>query len=122
MQSITFDQAEAIGVVQSVDTGTAVVQVTEPNQLSMLQVNHMVVIQASAPGQLLIGMVSKIMRRFAQVPGWTGDEDAAAADIVKVTLVGTLITGEGGAPRYSSALWSRCPPSTPCAAAWPTSS
>ena len=79
MQSITFDQAEAIGVVQSVDTGTAVVQVTEPNQLSMLQVNHMVVIQASAPGQLLIGMVSKIMRRFAQVPGWTGDEDAAAA-------------------------------------------
>lgn len=96
MQSITFDQAEAIGVVQSVDTGTAVVQVTEPNQLSMLQVNHMVVIQASAPGQLLIGMVSKIMRRFAQVPGWTGDEDAAAADIVKVTLVGTLITGEGG--------------------------
>ena len=67
MQSITFDQTEAIGVVQSVDTGTAVVQVTEPNQLSMLQVNHMVVIQASAPGQLLIGMVSKIMRRFAQV-------------------------------------------------------
>ena len=43
MQSITFDQAEAIGVVQSVDTGTAVVQVTEPNQLSMLQVNHMVI-------------------------------------------------------------------------------
>ena len=48
MPLFDFDQAEKIGVVQSVDTGTVVVRVTETEQLSMLQVNHMVAIRACA--------------------------------------------------------------------------
>ena len=95
MPLFDFDRAEKIGVVQSVDTGTVVVRVTETAQLSMLQVNHMVVIRASMPGQTLIGMVSKIMRKYGDEADLAEGEDIATADIVKITLVGTLLDMDG---------------------------
>lgn len=98
MPLFDFDRAERIGVVQSVDTGTVVVRVTEAEQLSMLQVNHMVVIRASMPGQTLIGMVSKIMRKYGDEADLAEGEEIATADIVKITLVGTLLDMEGSIP------------------------
>jgi len=98
MPLFNFDRAEKIGVVQSVDTGTVVVRVTEANQLSMLQVNHMVVIRASMPGQTLIGMVSKIMRKYGDEADLAEGEEIATADIVKITLVGTLLDMDGRTP------------------------
>lgn len=95
MPLFDFDRAERIGVVQSVDTGTVVVRVTEAEQLSMLQVNHMVVIRASMPGQTLIGMVSKIMRKYGDEADLAEGEEIATADIVKITLVGTLLDMDG---------------------------
>lgn len=98
MPLFDFDRAERIGVVQSVDTGTVVVRVTEAEQLSMLQVNHMVVIRASMPGQTLIGMVSKIMRKYGDEADLAEGEEIATADIVKITLVGTLLDMDGSIP------------------------
>ncbi len=98
MPLFDFERAEKIGVVQSVDTGTVVVRVTEEAQLSMLQVNHMVTIRASMPGQTLIGMVSKIMRKYGDEADLAEGEDIATADIVKITLVGTLLDMDGTTP------------------------
>ena len=98
MPLFDFDQAEKIGVVQSVDTGTVVVRVTETEQLSMLQVNHMVAIRASMAGQTLIGMVSKIMRKYGDEADLAEGEDIATADIVKIILVGTLLDMDGRVP------------------------
>lgn len=98
MPLFDFDRAERIGVVQSVDTGTVVVRVTEAEQLSMLQVNHMVVIRASMPGQTLIGMVSKIMRKYGDEADLAEGEEIATADIVKIILVGTLLDMDGSIP------------------------
>ena len=61
-----FDEMSPLGRVQSVDTANVIVCVEDPAQLSQLQVNHLVAIRSSKTGQALIGMVSKIMRTFAQ--------------------------------------------------------
>ena len=42
MGVFNFDEMQAFGKVQSVDTATVIVQVEDTAQLSKLQVNHMV--------------------------------------------------------------------------------
>ena len=98
MPLFNFEDADKIGVVQSVDTGTVVVQVTETEKLSILQVNHMVAIRAPMPGQTLIGMVNKIMRKYGDESDLAEGEEIATTDIVKVTLVGTLLDMDGRRP------------------------
>lgn len=95
MPFFDFDRAEKIGAVQSVDTGTVVIRVTEAGGLSKLQVNHMAAIDSPMEGQTLIGLVSKIMRRYGGPSDFMEGADAAA-DLVAVTLVGTLMDREGG--------------------------
>lgn len=94
MPFFAFDQTEKIGVVQSVDTGTVVIRVTESGGLSKLQVNHMAAIDSPVAGQALIGLVCKLTRRYGD---GTDQEDRAAADLVTVTLVGTLVDRADGA-------------------------
>lgn len=95
MSIFQFDEMQAFGSVQSVDTATVVVRVTDTAQLSKLQVNHLVVIRASKTGQALIGMVSKIMRKFGDETDLAEGEDISSSDIVKVTLIGTLLDRDG---------------------------
>ena len=66
------------------DTANVIVCVEDPLQLSQLQVNHLVAIRSSKTGQALIGMVSKIMRTFAQELDAEIGEDFSS-DIVKIT-------------------------------------
>ena len=89
MSVFDLDAATPVGNVQSVDTASVVVHVTQSNILSKLQVNHLVVIRASKRGQYLIGMVTKIIRRFDEEL-LDFDEDVHSCDIVKITLIGTL--------------------------------
>lgn len=95
MSIFNFDEMNAFGRVQSVDTATAVVQVEDPAQLSRLQVNHLVAIRASKVGQALIGMVSKIMRKFGEEISSIDEEEITSTDIVKLTLIGTLLDRDG---------------------------
>ena len=53
-----------IGEVQSVDTANIVVKVENEAVLSEIQVNNLVIIQASKTRQTLIGMVNKIIRTY----------------------------------------------------------
>ena len=89
-----FDEMSPLGRVQSVDTANVIVCVEDPAQLSQLQVNHLVAIRSSKTGQALIGMVSKIMRTFAQELDAEIGENFSS-DIVKITLIGTLLDRDG---------------------------
>jgi len=95
MSVFNFDTMHAFGRVQSVDTATIVVQIEDAAQLSKLQVNHLIAIRASKVGQTLIGMVNKIMRKFGDELGLEDSEEIVSTDIVKVTLIGTLLDRDG---------------------------
>lgn len=95
MSILDFSDKEPFGKVQSVDTSVVIVHVDAGEQLSKLQVNHFVAIRSSKYGQVLIGMVSKIMRKFINEMDFDEDELVPSADIVKINLVGTFLDREG---------------------------
>ena len=94
MGLFSFDKMHPLGRVQSVDTSNVIVYVEDPAQLSHLQVNHLVAIRSSKTGQALIGMVSKIMRTFSKELDAEISENFSS-DIVKITLIGTLLDRDG---------------------------
>jgi len=95
MGIFTFDAMKSFGTIQSVDTANIVVRITDNDQLSRLQVNHLIAIRASKAGQTLIGMVSKIMRKYGDETDLAEGEDISSSDIVKATLIGTLLDKDG---------------------------
>ena len=95
MSIFNFEDMQSFGCVQSVDTATVVVNVTNVALLSKLQVNHLVAIRAAKAGQVLIGMVNKIMRKFGTLPIDREDTETISNDIVKATLIGTFLDRDG---------------------------
>ena len=95
MSIFEFEEMKSFGKVQSVDTMSVTVNVLDALQLSALQVNHLVVIKASKMGQALIGMVSKIMRKFEGGTDFNLTEENTSYDLVKVTLIGTFLDRDG---------------------------
>ena len=95
MGIFNFDEMQTFGRVQGVDTATIIVQVEDPAQLSRLQVNHLIAIRSSKVGQALIGMVSKIMRKFSDELSQPDEGETVSMDVVKATLIGTLLDREG---------------------------
>lgn len=91
MGIFNLDVLIPIGKVQSVDTSVVTVKVEDLLQLSSLQVNHMVIIRSTKAGQTLIGMVSKIMRKYGDEADLALGEEIATTDLVKVTLIGTFV-------------------------------
>lgn len=95
MSLFKYEDAEALGYVKSVDTGSVIVQVGNVELLRKLQVNRLVVLQSARPGQHLIGIVNKITRiindkqtikNFENV-----DSIADESNTVKISLIGTFI-------------------------------
>ena len=74
MSILDFSDKKPFGKVQSVDTSVVIVRVDDAEQLSKLQVNNFVAIRSSKSGQILIGMVSKIMRKFSSEIDFDEDE------------------------------------------------
>lgn len=97
MGIFNFEEMSSFGKVQGVDTSTVVIMVNDNTQLSKLQVNHLIAIRASKLGQTLIGIVSKIMRKFADIDEIVNEDEnvTISNDIVKVTLIGTLLDRDG---------------------------
>ncbi len=89
MSIFSYEETSKIGTVIAVDTASVVVKVENSNVLSEIQVNNLVAIKASKLRQTLIGMVSKIIRKFGDIIDDT--DEVENDDIVKITLVGTLI-------------------------------
>ena len=102
MAIFDYKTGDAIGNVYSVDTGTVLVSVSDLNALRKMQVNHLVVLRSSRAGQHLIGLINKIMRK-ALVGVNDQDEDGddvqddriLVENIVRVTLIGTLLDAVG---------------------------
>lgn len=101
MAVLAFDDKEAFGRVMAVDTATVRVAATDVEQLRGLQVNRLVALQSSKPGQHLIGIVQKIVRlardeEAALEEAAEGETPSAAEEnTVRVALVGTLIARKG---------------------------
>ncbi len=93
MSIFTFQDDSNIGTVFSVDTSMIIIKVNEIENLRKLQVNHLLAVESSKAGQLLIGIINKITRKIT-------DEEASSHDglnvalltenIVKVNLIGTF--------------------------------
>lgn len=100
MPIFDFSDKEALGSVISVDTAAATIRVDDLDHLKRLQVNRLVVLQSSRPGQHLIGIVVKITRKpDAQELNETelGDDELVPNEnnLVKITLIGTLLNRVG---------------------------
>ncbi|MCK7611940.1 ATP-binding protein [Roseibium sediminicola] len=100
MPIFDFSDKEALGSVISVDTAAATIRVDDLDRLKRLQVNRLVVLQSSRPGQHLIGIVVKITRKpDAQELNETelGDDELVPNEnnLVKITLIGTLLNRVG---------------------------
>ena len=100
MAIFDYNNDEAIGSVYSVDTGTVIVSVTNVDALRTLQINHLVVLRSSRPGQHLVGLINKIMRKAllgvdGANDGDVQDDGALVENIVRITLIGTLIDAVG---------------------------
>lgn len=98
---------QALGQVTSVDTATVIVHVTDTGRLRRMQVNRLVYLQSSKPGERLIGIVQKIVRQ-AKAANSLGVSDSDAQDpfveesdednTVRVALIGTHKSGHGSTP------------------------
>ena len=84
-----FEDTSLIGNVIAVDTSSVVVKVENEDVLSETQVNNLVAIKASKQRQTLIGMVSKIIRKFSEM--LDDSDEIEKDDVVKITLIGTLL-------------------------------
>ena len=100
MGIFNFGDNEALGSVISVDTTVVIVRVEDLDRLKRLQVNRLVVLQSSRPGQHLIGIVVKITRKpDDRISNEEIDPDKEVEpsenNLVRITLIGTLIDKVG---------------------------
>lgn len=104
MSIFDFKDSDALGTVQSVDTGNVVVRVADIERLRQLQVNRLAVLQSSRPGQHLIGIILKITRSIVEkrINDASPDDDtdsenetAYESNLVKIALIGTLVDRSG---------------------------
>lgn len=101
MSIFDFVDTDALGCVISVDTVAVTIRVDDLDRLRRLQVNRLVVLQSSKPGQYLIGVVVKITRK----PDMMHDADKIDLvgeefvhnenNLVKIILIGTLLDRVG---------------------------
>lgn len=98
-----YRDEEALGTVLSVDTATVIIKVVDIEKLRRMQVNRLIVLQSSKPGQHLIGLVQKITRSSTEQVK-TGQNEADDVEIttlppqlnlVRASLIGTLINKVG---------------------------
>lgn len=88
-EQFEFEQQEAFGVVESVDTSTVIISIDKEDAISHIQVNRLVAIQSIRIGEYYIGMISKIVRK-ADTQSALTNENELTNNNVKVILVGTF--------------------------------
>ncbi len=80
MSIFNFEENSGIGTVFSVDTATIIVKVDDIENLRKLQVNHLLAVESSKAGQLLIGIINKITRKIS-------DEEVSSEDGLNIALL-----------------------------------
>lgn len=96
---LKYDKKEAIGYVNSVDTGLASVIVNDDAILSQLQINQLLAVQSPKSGRYIIAMIIKIYRKAATLIAPmedNEDEDMQSAfNQVRLVFVGEFIEKYG---------------------------
>jgi hypothetical protein len=97
MPIFNFKDTDALGKVSTVDTTTVIVDVFNLEQLKRLQVNRLVVLQSSKPGQHLIGLINKVTRKKldANVIDEGTEDQATEQNLCRISLIGTLLDRDG---------------------------
>lgn len=97
MPIFNFQDADALGKVSTVDTTTVIVDVFNLEQLKRLQVNRLVVLQSSKPGQHLIGLINKVTRKKLDVNVIDEDieDQITEQNLCRISLIGTLLDRDG---------------------------
>ena len=103
MPVLAYSDSDSLGSVIAVDTSSVVVSVSNLNLLRQLQVNRLVALHSSRPGQHLVGIVQRIIRRPGDlienmdVAVTLSTSEALVNDLneVRITLIGTMIDQEG---------------------------
>ena len=100
-----FSDSTTLGTVQTVDTASVIVEISDIDRLQRLQVNRLVALQSSRAGECLIGVIQKIARSLdlrskitEDIEATLGIEEAPALNVVRIALIGTLIGRIGGPP------------------------
>ena len=98
MSIFKYKDTDSFGRVKSVDTATVIVDVDDVERLRKLQVNRLVALQSSRPGQHLIGIIQKITRSAIEekkIGDVESDEEDIKAsmeiNLVRITLIGTVV-------------------------------
>ncbi|MEQ5802546.1 helicase HerA-like domain-containing protein [Halomonas sp. H10-9-1] len=97
MSLFDYDDDEAFGRVSGVDTGNVICLVEDVDKLRRLQINHLVVLRSSRPGQHLLGITTKILRKASlqSSSGLNEDLDESVQTVVEnlvhIALIGTLL-------------------------------
>lgn len=94
MSIFNYQDGDALGAVIAVDTATVVVRVADIEKLRRMQVNRLVLLQSSRPGEHLIGMIQKIVRsveeaRVAAEDDATMNYSLPVENVVRIALIGT---------------------------------
>ena len=100
MGIFNYNDTDALGKVSTVDTGTVIVRVDDVEKLRRLQVNRLVCLHSSKPGEHLVGVVQKIVRSLKETKAMGEDElsdgeTMPEENIVRVALIGTHIDRMG---------------------------
>ena len=89
MPIFNFQDSDALGKVSVVDTTSVIVAVDNIDLLRQLQVNRLVALQSSRPGQHLIGLIQKVTRKALHEKDQ--EDEVSEENFCKISLVGTLI-------------------------------
>lgn len=98
-----FNDDDALGRLNSVDTGKVEIEISDDEKLKTLQVNRLVALHSPQAGNFLIGMVTKILRTQKQRPSSNSllpqnEDNFIEVNSAEVSLVGTFMrTHEGKA-------------------------
>lgn len=96
MTIFNFSDDDALGKVSSVDTATVIVEVEDCERLKRLQVNRLVVLQSSKPGQHLIGLISQVTRKRLVTNHDDSNEGVPEEqNLCKIALIGSLLDADG---------------------------
>lgn len=95
-----MNQPKALGKVASVDTGTVIISVVDEHKLNSIQVNNLLKIRSTKTGESIIGLVVKIMRKASEEidPDSSEEVPVVVENVIKASLVGTLLDKEGVKP------------------------
>lgn len=85
---------EKLGEIQSVDTGTVSIKIYQVETLNNIQVNQLLEIRSTNPGESIIGLINKIMRKAIEERN-DENEEIVVENLIKVHLIGTWYQKDG---------------------------